>query len=59
MTKPQRIGLGLVFTLAGLFLLSILFPTAPEKLGYTLPVAGAGILALWIGGIMMGIGSRS
>lgn len=59
LTKPQKIGLGLLFTITGLFLLSILFPTAPEKLGYALPVAGAGILALWVGGILMGIGSRS
>jgi len=59
MTKAQRIGVGLLLTLAGLLLLSALFPTAPEKLDYALPVAAAGILALWVGGILMGIGSRS
>lgn len=59
LSRTQKIGLGLLFTLIGLFLLSILLPTAPGKLGTDLPVAGAGILVLWIGGILMGIGSRS
>jgi hypothetical protein len=59
LTKSQKIGSGLLLTVAGLFLLSSLLPTAPEKLGYALPVAGVGILALWVGGILMGIGSRS
>jgi hypothetical protein len=59
LTKPQKIGAGLLLTIAGLFLLSALFPTAPEKLGYALGVGAAGILALWVGGILMGIGSRS
>jgi uncharacterized membrane protein YedE/YeeE len=59
LSKAQKIGGGLLLTLAGLFLLSALFPTAPEKLAYVLPVAAVGILALWTGGILMGIGSRS
>jgi len=59
LSRNQKIGLGLLLTLLGLFLLSILLPTAPGRLGTDLPVAGAGILVLWIGGILMGIGSRS
>lgn len=59
MSKAQKIGVGLLLTLAGLFLLSALLPTAPEKLAYALPVVAVGILALWGGGILMGIGSRS
>ena len=59
MSKAQKIGGGLLLTIAGLFLLSILLPTAPEKLEYALPAAGVGILLLWVGGILMGIGSRS
>jgi len=59
LSRTQKIGLGLVMTLLGLFLLSILLPTAPGRLAVDLPVAGAGILVLWIGGILMGIGSRS
>jgi len=59
LSKPARIGLGLLLTLLGLFLLVLLFPTAPGALTRTLPVAAAGIVALWVGGILMGIGSRS
>jgi hypothetical protein len=59
LSKPAKIGIGLFLTVLGLFLLSILLPTAPGKFGYVLPVAAAGILTLWIGGILMGIGSRS
>jgi hypothetical protein len=59
LTKSQKIGGGLLLTIVGLFLLSTLLPTAPGKLAYVLPVAGAGILVLWAGGILMGIGSCS
>jgi len=59
LTKSQKIGGGLLLTILGLFLLSALLPTAPDKLGYALTVAGVGIVALWVGGILMGIGSRS
>jgi len=59
LTKPAKIGLGLLLTLLGLFLLVLLFPTAPGALDRTLPVAAAGIVVLWVGGILMGIGSRS
>jgi hypothetical protein len=59
LSKSQKIGGGLLLTIVGLFLFSALLPTAPEKLAYAIPVAAAGILALWIGGILMGIGSRS
>jgi len=59
LSRNQKIGLGLLLTFLGLFLLSILLPTAPGKFATDLPVAAAGILVLWIGGILMGIGSRS
>ncbi|HTW40059.1 MAG TPA: hypothetical protein VMF04_04305 [Thermoplasmata archaeon] len=55
----MKIGLGLLFTLVGLFLLSALLPTAPGSLGYGIAVGAVGILTLWVGGILMGIGSRS
>jgi len=57
--RSQKIGLGLLLTLVGLFLLSALLPTAPARLGFALGVAATGMLALWVGGILMGIGSRS
>ncbi len=59
LTRIQKIGLGLLSTLVGLALLSSLLPSAPERLGYVLPAAAVGLLLLWIGGILMGIGSRS
>ena len=59
LSKPARIGLGLLLTLVGLFLLALLFPTNPNSFATLLPIAAAGVVALWIGGILMGIGSRS
>jgi len=59
LSKAAKVGLGLLFTFLGLFLLSILLPTAPGKFGAILPVAGAGMLLLWVGGILMGMGGRS
>jgi len=59
LSKPAKIGLGLLLTLVGLFLLVLLFPTSPGSFATVLPVAAAGIVALWVGGILMGIGSRS
>jgi hypothetical protein len=58
-SRNQKIGLGLVLTIVGIALLSVLLPTAPGRFTAALSVAGGGILALWIGGILMGIGSRS
>lgn len=59
LSKPAKIGLGLLLTLVGLFLLVLLFPTDPSSFARVLPVAAVGLAALWVGGIMMGIGSRS
>jgi hypothetical protein len=59
LSKQVTIGLGLLLTLVGLFLLSALFPTAPGRLAFGIGVGAAGILSLWLGGILMGIGSRS
>ncbi|MFZ0891513.1 MAG: hypothetical protein WB778_03525 [Thermoplasmata archaeon] len=53
----MKIGLGLLFTLVGLFLMLRLVPTAPSS-GFLASV-GAGLLLLWVGGILMGVGSRS
>jgi hypothetical protein len=59
LSKPAKIGLGLLLTLVGLFLLVLLFPTDPNNFSTLLPVAAVGIVALWVGGILMGVGSRS
>ena len=59
LSKRAKVGLGLLLTFVGLFLLVLLFPTNPATFSTVLPVAAAGIVALWVGGILMGIGSRS
>jgi hypothetical protein len=59
LSKNRKIGLGLLLTFVGLFLFSALLPTSPGALARALPLATAAIAALWIGGILMGIGSRS
>ncbi|MHB1931689.1 MAG: hypothetical protein ACYCPV_01690 [Thermoplasmata archaeon] len=55
--RQQRLGLGLLLSLLGIFLLAILFPTDPSALLALLPIGGAGMLALWVGGVLLG--SRS
>jgi len=52
--RQQRLGLGLLLTLLGIFLLAILFPTSPSALLALLPIGGAGMLALWVGGVLLG-----
>ena len=59
LSKSAKIGLGLLLTLIGLFLLVLLFPTDPSSFARVLPIAAVGLVALWVGGILMGIGSRS
>ncbi len=58
--RQQRLGLGLLLSLLGIFLLAILFPTNPAALLALLPIGGAGMLALWVGGVLLGgrAGSR-
>jgi hypothetical protein len=58
-SKALKIGVGLLLTFVGIATISLLLPTAPGSLGFVLPVAGAGIALLWVGGILMGIGSRA
>ncbi len=59
LSRQSRIALGLLLTLVGLFLLTILFPTSPSAIDRLLPVAAAGVLALWVGGILLGSGRGS
>ena len=54
LSRAQRVGLGLLLTFVGFFLLIILMPTDPTQFGRVLPVAAAGLLALWLGGVLMG-----
>jgi hypothetical protein len=45
---------GLLLTFLGLFLASRLLPTDPGALTALLPAAAAGLVALWLGGILLG-----
>lgn len=45
---------GLLLTLLGILLLSWEVPTAPAALLRSLPLLGAGALATWFGGILLG-----
>ncbi|HTT72932.1 MAG TPA: hypothetical protein VMG99_02105 [Thermoplasmata archaeon] len=58
LSKPATIGIGLLLTFVGLFLLSILLPDNSGRWEEILPVAAAGMLFLWVGGILMGRGGR-
>jgi hypothetical protein len=58
LSRPAQVGLGLLFTFVGLALISLLLPSAPGALGRLLAIAGAGMLLLWVGGILMGAGNR-
>lgn len=53
------LGLGLLLTFAGLVLVAVILPTAPGSFGTILPVAAAGLVLLWVGGILLGRGGRS
>ncbi len=54
LSKTARIGIGLLLTFVGLVLLVLLLPTGSSALLAALPLAAAGILAVWIGGILLG-----
>lgn len=45
---------GLFLTFVGAFLVSLEFPVGPSALEHTVPEIGAGLVALWLGGILMG-----
>lgn len=52
--RQKYVLTGLLLTLVGFVLLGIGLPTAPAALVQAIPVAAAGLLALWIGGILLG-----
>lgn len=54
LTRTQFVGLGILLSFIGLFLLVILLPTDPTQFARALPVAAAGLIALWLGGVLMG-----
>ena len=58
-SRQRTLALGLFLTLVGLVLVAVLLPTAPGSLGTILPVAAAGLVLLWVGGILLGRGSHA
>ncbi|MGI0131796.1 MAG: hypothetical protein ACREDK_01675 [Thermoplasmata archaeon] len=54
--RQRKVVAGLLLTFGGLFLLVGVLPVATDPLLRDLPLVGAGVLALWIGGILMGNG---
>ncbi len=48
---------GLLLSFLGLFLVTLLLPVGSGALDRAIPVVGAGLLCLWIGGILLGRGS--
>lgn len=58
LSTASRLGLGLLLTLAGLFVLGGLVPSAPSGLERSVAVAAVGIVGLWVGGILLGSAMR-
>jgi len=47
---------GLLLTLGGLYVLIEILPTDPATLAHDIPFVGVGLVALWVGGILLGLG---
>ncbi len=54
LTKTTAVGLGLILTLIGLFVLGGSVPTDPATLERAVAITGVGAIALWLGGIFLG-----
>ena len=55
--RQGRVLLGLALTFLGLFLAAAELPTSGEGLTRGLAVLGAALLAVWVGGLLMGASS--
>lgn len=53
-----KLGIGLLLTLVGLFVLGGTLPTQPGSLERAVAVTGIGVVALWLGGMFLGLGGR-
>lgn len=58
LSRRAKLGLGLLLTVVGLFVIGGTVPTAPGTLERALAVTGVAAVALWLGGILLGAGSR-
>lgn len=48
---------GLLLTFLGIGLVSLLLPIGTGAIDRDIPVIAAGLVALWVGGILLGLGS--
>ena len=55
--RQRLVMVGLLLSLAGLFLSTLLLPVGSAEIDRVLPVIAAGLATLWIGGILLGLGS--
>jgi len=53
-----KLGIGLLLTLVGLFVLGGTLPTQSGTLERAVAVTGLGVVALWLGGLFLGLGGR-
>lgn len=58
LSRTAKLGIGLLLTLVGLFVLGGTIPTAPGTLERAVAVTAVGAVALWVGGILLGAGGR-
>ena len=59
LSAGATIALGLFLTLVGLFVLGGTVPTAPGTLERAVAITGVGILAVWVGGVLLGRAGRA
>jgi hypothetical protein len=52
--RQKVVVTGLFLTFVGLFAASVELPVDPAALLRTIPIVAVGLLALWIGGILLG-----
>ena len=54
LSRGEMVGVGLLLTLVGLFVLGGSLPTDPGSLERAAAITGVGIVAVWVGGILLG-----
>jgi len=54
LSRGEMVGVGLLLTLVGLFVLGGTLPTDPGSLERAVAITAVGIVALWVGGILLG-----
>jgi len=55
LSRGGTVVLGLLLTLVGLFVLGGTVPTDPSTLERAVAITGIGAVALWVGGVLLGL----